>query len=43
MTRKVVSIEKSISFNEIFNFWHPKNYFPEMFHESLEKQFSWNV
>ena len=33
----------SISLKEIISFWKPKISFTEMFHESLEKQFSWNL
>ena len=34
---------KSISLNEIFSFWKLKISFTEMFHESLKKQFNWNL
>ena len=43
MTREAVSFWKSISLNEIFIFWKPKISFTEMFHESMENQFSWNL
>ena len=34
---------KSISLNKIFSFWKLKISFTEMFHESVKKQFSWNL
>ena len=34
---------KSISLNEIFSFWKPKISSTEMFHESIEKQFNWDL
>ena len=34
---------KSISLNEIFSFWKPKISFTEMFNESIENQFNWNL
>ena len=34
---------KSISLNKIFSFWKLKISFTEMFHESLKKQFNWNL
>ena len=34
---------KSISLNENFSFWNPKVSFTEMFHESIEKHFNWNL
>ena len=43
MTREAVSFEKSISLNEIFSFWKLKISFIEMFHESVKKQFNWNL
>ena len=34
---------KSISLKKFFSFWKPKISLTEMFHENLEKQFSWNL
>ena len=34
---------KSISLNNMFSFSKPKISFTEMFHESIEKQFNWNL
>ena len=34
---------KSISLNKIFSFWKLKISFTEMFHESIKKQFNWDL
>ena len=34
---------RSISLNEIFSFWKLKISFTKMFHESVKKQFNWNL
>ena len=39
MTREAVSF----SLNQIFSFWKLKISFTEMFHESVKKQFNWNL
>ena len=43
MTREGGFFWKSISLNNIFSSWKPKISFTEMFRESTEKQFNWNL